>query len=209
MKKAKAFLNLSKASVNDIKLKAKMIVTKMTSNASFTTPAPALTAITAQIDLVTTKQAEQDAAFQTYQQKTKELGSEKDNLLNILDTERTYVETIANGDESKILSAGFDTKQPPTPIGELDAPKNMLAEEGGKAGEIMCTWKTVKGAKSYNVDQSTDISNADAWEHAVTVTKAKCVISNLAPGTRMWFRVAAIGSAGQSGFSDVTTKIVP
>jgi hypothetical protein len=209
MKRAKAYLNLTKANTGKVREKAASIVVKMTGNTTFTTPSPTLASITTQADLVKIKQAEQDAAFTTYKQKTKEVDIEKDNLLNLLDTEASYVENIANGDETKIMSAGFDVRKASTPVGEVDAPKGLLATEGKKTGEILCTWKTVKGAKSYNVEHNADITNAETWKFAMSVTKATCTLTDLESGSRIWVRVLALGAAGEGPWSDVATKIVP
>lgn len=156
-----------------------------------------------------TKLTEQSVAFQTYQQKTIEVQTEKDNLLNLLDTEGNYVETAANGDEAKIVSAGFDVKKAAEPIGLLPAPKKVLALEGANDGDITVTWDRVVGAKSYIVEISFDITSAENWSYQATVTKAKCFIGGLDSGTRIWTRVAAINAAGQGAYSDPATKTVP
>lgn len=209
MKKQKAILNLSRATANEVAVKASTIVSKMTANANFTTPAPTLSSITTQINLLNTKLTEQSTAFRTYQQKTVEVLTEKDNLLNLLDTEGTYVENAANGDEVKILSAGFDVKQKAIPIGLLPAPKDVLAEEGGSDGEVIVSWSPVRGAKSYVVEMSLDITSPDNWNYQATVTKSKCYLSALDSGTRIWVRVVAINAAGQGAYSDPATKTVP
>jgi len=209
MKKQKAILNLSRATANEVAVKASTIVSKMTTNANFPAPAPALNIITSQISLLNTKLTEQETAFKTYQQKTVEVQTEKDNLINLLETEGNYVENVSNGDEIKILSAGYDVKQKAMPIGLLPAPKDVLASEGGSEGEVIVTWKPVRGAKSYVVEMSLDITSPDNWNYQATVTKTKCYLSALDSGTRIWVRVVAINAAGQGAFSDPATKTVP
>lgn len=179
MKKQKAILNLSRATANDVAVKAATIVNKMTGNTVFPAPSPALASITTQMNLLNTKLTEQKVAFQTYQQKTVEVLTEKDNLFNLLETEGNYVETAANGDEAKILSAGYDVKKAAVPIGLLPAPQNLLAKEGPNDGQVIGIWDTVKGAKSYVVELSYNIQYTTQWSYQATVTKAKCVISGL------------------------------
>jgi hypothetical protein len=47
------------------------------------------------------------------------------------------------------------------------------------------------------------------WRDAGVSTKSRITIQGLPSGKRYWFRVAAINAAGQSGWSDPATKIVP
>lgn len=209
MKKKRAILNLSNASNAVVILKANTIVSKMTGNANFTAPLPALAAINTQVALLNQKITEQKNAFQTYQQKTIEVNTEHDNLLNLLEAEGNYVSNIANGDEAKILSAGFDIRKAPVPVGLLPAPKKVLALEGANDGEINGTWDKVSGAKSYIVEMTATIDQPDSWEHVITVTNTKCTLKELSSGSRVWIRVAAINAAGQGAYSDPATKTVP
>ena len=51
------------------------------------------------------------------------------------------------------------------------------------------------------------MTNASVWTNAPPSTKSKCTIANLVAGTRYWFRVAAVGAAGQGPWSDPATKM--
>ena len=209
MKKLKAILNLSGASTNEVAVKGSTIVSKMTGNAVYPAPSPALSVITTQVTLLNQKVTEQKNALQTYQQKTTEVENERENLMNMLFTEGFYVTTASGGDEAKILSAGYDVRKTATAVGLLPAPKNVLAAEGANDGEIVGTWDKVTGAKSYIVEMSTEIDSPENWYHHLTVTKTKCLITGLASGTRVWIRVAAINGAGQGAYSDPSVKTVP
>jgi hypothetical protein len=48
-----------------------------------------------------------------------------------------------------------------------------------------------------------------SWTHAGVATKSRATISGLTSGTRYWFRVAAVNSNGQSGWSDPAAKMAP
>ena len=71
------------------------------------------------------------------------------------------------------------------------------------------SWKSVPNAKSYVIESSTDPATVTSWEHAGIATSATKTISNLKSGTRFWFRVAAVGAGGQSGWSEQATKVAP
>lgn len=209
MKKLKAILNLSRATVLEVITKAGTIISKMTGNVTFPAPMPELNSIQLQIDVVNNKVIEQKDAFKTYQQKTVELDNEKDNLIGILEAVGNYVDKNADGDVAKILSAGFDVKKAPTPPGLLPAPQNVLAEQGANSGDIIAIWKSVKGAKSYVVDITFDISDEAQWTYQATVTKAKCFIAGIDSGTRIWVRVSAVNAVGPGAYSDPATKVAP
>jgi chitodextrinase len=76
-------------------------------------------------------------------------------------------------------------------------------------GEIDLNWQPVRGAASYAIVRSTtgNVANAGDWAAAGTSTKSKASVSGLTSGTRYWFRVAAVGSAGQGPWSDPATAI--
>jgi hypothetical protein len=209
MKTSKVSLNVSKATAQEVAVKAAMIVSKMSGNALFPTPAPALTNITNTVTLLNAKLAEQSNAQQTWQQRTQEVQNLRQDLIALLTTESAYVQALSGGDEAKILSAGFSVRKSPSIVGLLPAPKKVLAEAGGNDGEIIGTWERVEGSTGYIVELSNDISSPDNWAYQATVTKAKCKISGLETGTRIWIRVAPFNGAGQGDYSDPATKTVP
>jgi hypothetical protein len=89
------------------------------------------------------------------------------------------------------------------------APHGLGATDGDHDGEIDLSWDRVEGAKSYVNEKSPDPPTLTSWTHAGVSRKSKMTISGLTSGTRNWFRVAAVGPSGQSGWSDPATKIVP
>jgi hypothetical protein len=209
MKKSKAILNLNHAGILEVKTKAEVIINRVTISATFATPSPTMAVVQAAVTVLSKAITERDGALVLYQQKSLEAQIEKDNVINILETLGNYVETTANGDAAKIISAGYDVKKSATPIGAMDVPINVLAKEGVGAGNVVITWKAVKGAKAYNLEQTDDITKPENWIHVATVTKAKCEVNGQISGVRYWYRVAAIGAAGQGAASDVTTRIIP
>jgi predicted phage tail protein len=120
-----------------------------------------------------------------------------------------YVESIADKDETIIASAGMQTKAIRTPPTTLSPPEALSAMAGNREGEINLTWRKVENSRSYIIQISPDPPSADSWGHAETVTVTSKAIQNLTSGKKYWFRVAAIGSLGQSGWSEPATKIAP
>jgi hypothetical protein len=112
-----------------------------------------------------------------------------------------YVQSVSRGDETIILSSGFDTHNVRTQaLRTIAAPVNVVGKMGAREGEINLSWDRVTGARAYNIEVSGDgLSN---WTFYATVTKRRMVIGGLESGVKRFFRIAAVGAIGQSGWSD-------
>ena len=120
-----------------------------------------------------------------------------------------YVQNVSGGDARIIGLAGLDFRKTPAPVGPLAAPRDVTLREGANAGTLALRWQPVAGAESYRIERTTTESAPGAWNGAVFSTKAKALAEGLASGTRYWFRVAAVGAAGQGPWSDALGKIAP
>ncbi|MFN8284478.1 MAG: fibronectin type III domain-containing protein [Chitinophagales bacterium] len=209
MKKKKAILNLSNATNTDAINKANLIVSKMTNNAAFPSPMPALSLLSNNAAILTKKMTEQKDAFKTYQQKTQEVNDAYDNLIEVMKEEANYVSIASGGDEAAIISAGFDVRKPNTPRGLLPAPKNMRIMEGANDGEVMVKWNKVSGAKSFIIEKTDTPDDKGSWKFVMVVTDTQCKLINLPSGSKIWLRVAAINAAGKGAYSNPAAKTVP
>jgi len=119
------------------------------------------------------------------------------------------VDNIAKGDKTIIDKAGMDSFFPgkAAPVGEMPQVINLSASEGDGDGEIDLHWDKVKGASSYVIERATP--NPSGFTFTGNSTKTSITIKSLTSGTKYWFKVAAIGSAGTGPFSDPATKIAP
>lgn len=206
----KAKLNFRGLSIPAKIAKAQQVVAALTGNANFPNPHPPLADITGVINATQSKSAERDATLQRGRTQTTELGALEDQLDALMNQIVSHVDSVSAGDEAKILSAGLDTRaaatattQPPSPPAALDA------TAGDRDGELDASWDTTAGAKSYIIETSEDPPTPTSWKHAGVSTKSRFTIKGLQSGKRYWIRVAAINSAGQSGWSDPATKIAP
>ena len=120
-----------------------------------------------------------------------------------------YVESVAGKDDTLITSVGMEIKAARSTPTLPSAPQALSATAGDHDGEILLSWKPVPNAKSYIIESSTDPATVTSWEHAGVAASATKTISNLKSGTRFWFRVAAVGAGGQSGWSEQATKVAP
>jgi hypothetical protein len=114
-----------------------------------------------------------------------------------------YVVSVAGHNEAMILSAGFEVRKQPTPIGPLSAPANLRADLTDKDGQIKADWDPVHGAHEYEVERnSTDPADPTAWKVVGFTTKSKFLDAGLASGSIHWYRVRVRGTAGDSPYSD-------
>ena len=203
-------LNFTRLSVTDKIAKARQIVTSLTGNASFPTPTPPLAAVTATIDALETAHAESQLAKQVSKTKTSAQSDKEEDLGRIMSQLAAYVESVSSDNEELIRSAGMDTRVVSAAGNEgITVPPALSATAGDHEGEVDLAWDGVAGARSYLIEKSLDPPTATSWGHAGAATKSRASINGLTPGTRYWFRVAAIGTNGQSGWSDPATRIAP
>jgi hypothetical protein len=204
VKKAKVKLNLRQLSVEEKIVFSKQIITSMTANPNFATPVPSLATVTTAITAAETANADLKVARKATVTKASILDDKLADLDSIVTQLAAYVESTAKGDDTKIKSAGMGVKSQGAPIGIPSAPENLLAVAATQ-NEIELNWDKVSGAKSYVVQLTQDLNGNANWSISSVVTKAKVTIKNLESGKKYWFKVAAVGAAGQGPFSDPAT----
>jgi|SRR5215213_2430904 len=206
---ARVRLNLGKLSVTDKIATGRHIVTKLTNNPSFPDPHPALTEVNAALDELETAFGQVQSAKSeiTTRVGTQEIAEKKfDQLLTRL---AGYVESVAGSDDTLITSTGMEVKGSRSPATIPTAPQSLSAAPGEHDGEIFLSWKAVPNAYSYVLEFSLDPATAGSWSQLGVATSASKTIGNLTSGKRYWFRAKAIGAAGESGWSEHASKVVP
>lgn len=186
---------------------ARQIVTKLTGNAAFTTPVPALLVVSGTANTAEAAYNEAQAAQLTSKQKTAAQDAQETALNAVLTQLAAYVESASGGDEAKILSTGLSVRSAPVSIGTPAQVQALAATAGDDEGEIDLSWDAAAGAKSYSIELST-VGGTGPWTPCRIVTKSSATVDGLTPGARVWFRVNAIGTAGSSPWSDPATKMV-
>ena len=204
---AKVKLDLQNYSITELFEYARNIVTALTGNADFLTPDPALADVTTAADDLETAYNASQVARQDSQEKTTIMYDKKDALNKIITRVGLYVENTSDGDTAKIESAGMDVRATAGASTPPDVPHALSATAGDMEGEIDLHWEPSSRAKSYVIQQSNDPPGT--WSQAGVITKSKYSVLNLTSGDKYWFRVSAVGTAGQSGWSDPATRIAP
>ena len=189
--------------------KARNIIASMHDNAKFPEPDPPLFEIEEAAMNLEQKYSEIRIERRLLQEKTMDLNrieTELDKKLTIL---AAYVESKAKGDVAIIHSAGMEVRANSVPVGIPARALIKTVKETANNGEVRVKWEKVKGAKIYNVELSDNIKNESSWKVYDSTTKTKEMIRNLKSGTKYWFRVQAIGSAGKGPYSEPVFKYAP
>lgn len=208
---AKVKLGLSGMTPDEVVSLANQIKTAMTGNATFPSPNPTLAALGTATATATTKVAAQKAAVQTAKQATDDRDAAITALITLLTSLASHVENVSSGDAVKIESAGMSVKAPNAPIGALTQVTNLAITAGDDEGELEMTWDPVRGAKSYEIQTSTDPNVPANWRMLGAGGKSKKTLKAMTTGTRIWARVRAVAPKEENNgpWSDPATKIVP
>jgi hypothetical protein len=206
---ARVKLNLRELSVTELSARLRQIATAMTNNPNFTHPQPPLADMLAAADTMDIAYTNHQIARQAVTTTQTILRESQDVVERLLRQEAAYVESISGDDEKVILSAGMGVRSASSSSVPVTTPTGLNGTAGDREGEIDLNWDKVKGAKSYVIERSLDPPTATSYSHAAVSLKSSMTLTGLTSGTRYWFRVGAVMTGGQSGWSDPTTKIAP
>lgn len=205
----KTKLNLRKLSVTEKIQFARQIITSMTGNGAFPAPDPTLAIISTAASELENAYNDANITKQEYSSKIL-IQNDKEDVLDInLKKLSNYIDSASNGDDALIQSSGISLRAKPVPLGKLPIPEALSAYAGNNEGEIKLVWYRVVGARSYVVEISPDPITQSSWKYVGVATKASMTVTGLMSGVKYWFRVAAVGAAGQGPWSDPATKYAP
>ncbi len=92
----------------------------------------------------------------------------------------------------------------PSPV--LAAPQNLRTRPSSFEGSAWLLWQHVPGAMGYILEHTQDPVNGPS-SYLAAVTKSTHLATNLTGGTRYWFRVRALGAAGEGPPSGAVAKM--
>jgi hypothetical protein len=188
---------------------ARLIVTKMTGNANFTTPNPPLASITSKANDLEAKKAEVEQLKSDLMQATSEQSALTKDLRGLLTNEGKYVDITANGDKAKIESAGMGTQDEATPIVHQKV-ENLSLTHGDDEGDTDMHWNPILTCKNYSIFIGSDpFDPAKMTEIAEKPSKSSLTLKGTRGITgRMWVQAAANFADGQGPKSDPATILV-
>jgi len=177
------------------------VVNAMTVNkATFGSPSPALSTVSAAITTLTSAQS-------AYKAKTTPRGPRDDawaNLYELMQQLRGYVQSVASANPAQAQTIASDAamslRKPATHH------KSDLSVKAVASGAVKVVAKATKGAKANDFEYSTD--GGKTWTAVPTSTKASTVVTGLQPGTTVTYRHRAITKAGPGDWSQPVTAVV-
>jgi len=198
MKKLKVVTSFTTLPVVDKASFCRNVLVKMASNALFNAPDVSFADATAALDAL-------DAAILAAKDGAHIAISIRNDCEKVVDAKfillAKYVDRIADGDETTILSSGFnESRQPSTPTKE-----ELTVKDGDFPGSIF----TKSWLIDHNGSYRWEIRLLGAIEWVVYVSiQSSFVISGLISGSTYEVRVAAVTKDGQQPFSQIVTKLV-
>lgn len=200
----KATFNFAKLSDGNLESKTHEILLLMTGNANFPTPVPALADVTAAAAAYSAALAKAGTGNRI---DVADKNAKREILIGLLRSLCRYVNLVADGDATMILSSGFSISKDPQPV-VLTRPENIRVENGVASGSLLVSVKAVKGAYAYFHEYTTDATMAPGSWVSTTGTTSKMQFSNLQPGTIYFCRVGAVGTNNQLLYSDPVSRMV-
>jgi len=203
MKRSKVLLDFLKLSIIEKIGFYRNVIAKLTGNISFSTPDVPLLVATSMVDnLQTAFVAAQDGG-QTPISQMHDKEEAADSCFRKL---ALYVERTSDGNESMILSSGFNVSAQPTPRSKSE----FSAQRGSNAGIVKLQRKVLTGAKSYIWQYTKDPlpEGEDGWTTAGISTRAIYDVEGLTVACKYWFRVAAITPDGTTDYSNPILFVV-
>jgi len=125
---------------------------------------------------------------------------------NIFRYYASYVEQQANGNESILLSSGFDVSTQPTPIQKSE----LVVENGIISGTAMLMARSFPKAGAYiwQMAKGTLPLTDEGWQDLTTTTRTTHKVEGLVPATIYYFRVAAVTPDGVQNFTTAVMLVV-
>lgn len=121
-----------------------------------------------------------------------------------------HVQTVSEGDTSFILSTGYGVRASRVPYPPLEPPIDVRTRINGTPGQVTVSWKTVFGARNYEVQYTTDLSGATGWTSAPQMSGAgRLNVEGLTSGAKYAFRVRACANAMPGPWSGPVQQLAP
>jgi hypothetical protein len=182
---------------------ARNIVSKMTGNPLFMTPDVPMPDVEAKAYNLEQKFI---AARGGGKAKTAEMHDAKRELLSVLFVLSLYVDKIAIGNETVVLSSGFNGTSQNNPAQK----RAFTLENTDTPGEITASCKRIAkhGAYCWQFCVSDTIPAENAWIWAGVSLQTRMCITNLDIDKRVWVRYCAVTRYGMAPWSEPLNIIV-
>ena len=180
------------------------IITSMTNNPAYPSPAPTLAAVTtAKSDFATAVANTVNGGTTLTLIKNEKRAA----LVALMRELAIYVHMACKGNLADLQTSGFPNWKPTrTPVGQLSAPAAPVLSLGVRSGQLAAYTTPVPNGYTYNWHVSTGTPPVIMMR--VQTTAASNVFENLTPGQIYVVDVNVVGSAGPSDYSDTAELMV-
>lgn len=188
-------------------LAATTIIAAMTGNANFPTPTPALEDIQDLLDDFSTKLAA-----------ARKRGSPEDTaikdesipaLVSALQKLGYYVNSVAEGQLSVLLSSGFPTNAPTTASLVPFTVQNVRLSDTNQSGQARLNFAKQRNVRVYEYCYRKVSTPEEPWSDRIAITSSRNnIIAPLEPGHYYEVRVRAVNSKGAGDWSNTARLLV-
>ena len=204
MKAKKILLNFARYNVEVLIELVRFVIESMTGNSHFTTPDPTLAAIKNLNDDLETKFLEAQTGYHVAHL---EMVTARAKLEKALRSEVLYVEKIAAGNETILLSSGFPLTKDPRPPLRPD----FWVKRGPNSGDVLTGRIAYPRARSYVLQYfvgENPPSDPNLWILAGVSTRTRMGVTGLTKGSTVWFRSCAVTPDGMMPWGDPKPVVV-
>ncbi len=120
----------------------------------------------------------------------------------------TYVNWKAGGDLAKLQSSGFEFAKHANRLPVPGKVQYIKFHSYAVDGECRLYWSAAKGRKQYVIQKTESPADIASWETVGATTDNTFNVAGFTRGQTIYFRVAAIGTAGRSPWSDLAKTTV-
>lgn len=118
------------------------------------------------------------------------------------------VQSSTGGDAAAIQTLGFDVQQPPTPMQPVGQVLNLKVVLTELEGYSRLSWDADPQATHYVIESSVDPIVAGSFKFYATSDVPFYTGNGAVAGQKCWYRVAAVNTLGQGGWSDPAQRPV-
>lgn len=206
MPEKKALIDFSHYRDDELLVKGTHIYDSLDGNLNFPLLAPSLPSLQTALDEYSTALAAADGGSKL---DVTVKNQKREALIEVLRTIGDGVNDEANGDETKIVSSGYDMTKDREPIGTLPAPEDMNIDFGVDPGEMIIKLTPPPREADYIVFFAKDPMPADDkdWQQQFS-TKSKIELSGLDSGVKYWFKGSYVTSTGEYNFTPPQSRII-
>lgn len=200
--KPRALVGFGEMKDNEILVAANTILAAMTDNPNFPNPIPSLEEVQNQTDDYSNKLAAASKRGSPEDNALKKEG--KEDLAEILQQLGHYVNSVAKGHLSKVLSSGFPTNSPDAPPQPPNVVDGLKLEDGRQSGQVRLSFNKQRNIRIYEYQyRRIDVPEEDWSERFTTTSSRGNVIAPVMPGVHYEARVRAINTYGIGDWSQI------